>query len=141
MVHFGSAVSMAVRRVPFASVVLMIFLFLFDFQPEEIISRNILYYASRALVNLKKDEQNSNVNPSPPGNLLHLKLPLSFLHFSNDTKPSFSPLEGESCGICNPSGNWPRRSFLTIVSGWNLFSNIDSFSVKTIHYMCSILIF
>lgn len=39
---------MAVRRVPFASVVLMIFLLLFSFQPEEIISRNILYCASRA---------------------------------------------------------------------------------------------
>ena len=39
---------MAVRRVFFASVVLMIFLLLFGFQPEEIISRNILYCTSCA---------------------------------------------------------------------------------------------
>ena len=41
---------MAVRRVPFAPVVLMIFLRSVYFQPEEIISRNILYHASRTLL-------------------------------------------------------------------------------------------
>lgn len=41
-------VGSAVRHVPFASVVLMIFSVLFGFQPEEIISRDISYCASRA---------------------------------------------------------------------------------------------